>query len=285
MGCKDMKKQIQGIFINEETGDEILNPYIQVYSNERSYLKATRSTLSRIIYDLSGNNLTVKMLAIIIDDIKETDNHICFGENRLIEFFSDYKEESVINAFNRLKNMNFFKEISKCELIFNPDFISFKNSENYNKVLNEYLYVEYRNSKQTGNRIKSIGDITPIPRFDNTIHGRLNFDKTAIFDYHFAKVKEVFIDSLGELPMKKMKVLSLILDAIKENDKNIIVSQLKIPANKETISSVVKYLREKKIFINAVHGVYHINAEYISASTPYKRKTQFEKIDRLKMPT
>lgn len=285
MGCKDMKKQIQGIFINEETGDEILNPYIKVHSNQRSYLKVTRSTLARIIYDLGGQNLSIKILAIIVNNIKEGDNHICFGINRLIKHFSNYKEESVINAFNRLKNMNFFKEISKCELIFNPDFISFKNSENYNKVLNEYLYVEYKNSKQNGNRIKSIGDITPIPRFDNTIHGRLSFDKTAIFDYHYAKIKEAFTDSLGGLPIKKMKVLSMILLAIKENDRNIIISELKIPANKETISNVVKYLREKNILISSIHGVYYINSQYISASTPYKRKTQSEKINRLKMPT
>ena len=280
-----MKKQIQGIFINEVTGDEILNPYIQVHSNERSYLKVTRSTLARIIYDLGGQNLSIKMLAIIVNNIKETDNHICFGINKLIKHFSDYKEESVINAFKRLKDMNFFKEISKCELIFNPDYISFKGSENYERIRNEYFSVQYKNVKNEGKKIENIKDMKLIPHFDNSIYGKPNFEKTAIFDYHFAKVKEVFIDSLGELPTKKMKVLSLILEAIKGNDKNIIIPELKIPANKETISNVVKYLREKEVFINALHGVYYINAEYISESTPYKRKAQTEKINKLIMHT
>lgn len=278
-----MKKQVHGYYVNIDTAETLLNPYVDFKTYERSYLKVTRSTLARIIYDLGGQNLSVKMLAIIVNNIKESDNHICFGINRLIKYFSDNKEDSVVKSFEKLINMRFFKEISKCELIFNPDYISFKGSENYERIRNEYFSVQYKNVKNEGKKIENIKDINPIPHFDNSIYDKPNFDKTAIFDYHFSKIKEVFIDSLGELPMKKMKVLSLILSAIKENDRNIIVSELKIPANKETISKVVKYLREKNILINSVHGVYHINSQYISASSPYKRKSQSEKISRLKM--
>ena len=256
-----------------------MNPYIQIRTFERSYLKVTRSTLSRIIYDMSGQSLIIKMLATIVNNIRVTNNHIDFGINRLVKYFSAYCEESVTKAFEKLKNMNYFKEISKSELIFNPAYISFGSSDNYDNIREEYLSVLYDKTKSKGKGIKAIGDITSIPVFDNSNWNKKGIDKNAIFDYHFGKVKDAFIESLGELPHKKMKVLSMILLATKENDRNIIISELKIPANKETVSNVVKYLRGKEILINSIRGAYNINSKYISSSTPYKRKKHIEKIE------
>ena len=276
-----MKKQCSGIFINTKTGERICNPYVFVRTNESGYIKTTKSVLSRIIYDLSGNNLSVKMLAILINNIKEPNNHIRFGLNRLIDYFSSFNEKSVISAFNKLKMMHFFVEISKSELIFNPSYIFFRNSEHYGKVLYEFNNTVYYASKSKGKPIDDIGDLKPIPYFDNTVVKSRHFKETDIFDYHFAKVKDDFIVALYSLGIKRLIVFATILLEVRNDDKSIIISKLSIPANKETISAAVKKLLELRVLLSAVRGVYCINSNYISASSPYQRKMQAGRIGKL----
>ena len=275
-----MKKQQKGYFMNVKTAEVLINPYINISTHERSYLKIMRSSLARILYDLAGQNLTVKMLAIIINNIRVSDNHIFFGIDRLIKRFSEYNEESVVKSYEKLENMGFFKETSRCELFFNPEYIAFRSVENFERIKNDYYNAKHIMKKAIGKKIVEIGEIMPIPSFDKSLYAKSGMNENIILDYNYAKVKDAFFIALKDLPGKKIKVFSEIMLAIKENDKNVIVSELKIPANKETVSAVIKYLCSKEILINSVRGVYYINPKYISASSPYNRKAQAEKLCR-----
>lgn len=276
-----MQKQYLGAFVSTQTGEVINDPFVNIKSYEHSYIKITRNTLARIIYDLSGKSLAVKMLAVLVNNMRESNNHINFGISRIIEYYSDYTEEGVIKAFNCLLNMDFIRAISKSELMFNPDYVSFGNSEKFNTLRDEYSMVIYETSKSKGEKIKEIGDIMSIPQLDNSIANKKRFAKNLLMDYHFAKIKDAFLCKLSDLPSKRIKILADVLSEVKEDDSVIIPSKLKTKADKETKHKVINYLCKNGILIYVIRGTYYCNANYISAKPPYKRKQQVERITQI----
>ena len=212
------------------------------------------------------------MLATIIRNMNEK-NFLPFGKKAFIKFFLEKDtEKNVYDFVDFLIQKNFIKEISDSEMMVNPEFLCFGSSEKYINTHFVYQNVKKEKTRPGGRKIVEPDEICKIYSFDCSSTKSKSISNKAVYDTHYAKIKELFFKLLEEVGSKKAIVLATLLRSRKDDDRTVIIKHLNVAVNRETVSQVIKYLTTNGILFLTVKGVYLINPELISSSKPFKRQ-------------
>lgn len=270
-----MRNRFEKVVLDKKTGEIIREDFLRKNGAvEKLYIKMHKKTISKIINDISGRNVKLKMLATIIRNMNEK-NFLPFGMKTLTKYFlNKHTEKNVYDSVDFLIQKNFIKEISDSEMMVNPEFLCFGSSEKYINTHFIYQNVKKEKTRAGGRKIRGIDEMCKIFSFD-TSYGNGN---QPVFDVHYAKAKELFFKLLEEVGSKKAIILAALLRSIKDDDRTVIIKHLNVPVNRETVSQLFKYLVTKGILLFAVKGVYLVNPEYISSSKPFKRQKRISEL-------
>lgn len=265
--------QHNGRFENSQTGEIIYNPLEKFNFGEKLHFKIHRSTLAKTFWDLGSSK--EKILALLINNTNERNNHIYFGEKELIDYFKcpDFQinERTVKKHFDSLLSNNFIKKINEGELMFNPQMIFSGKKEIYQDT--EEMYRNNTFKAEKPKRKYKIKGITAFQKItEKTKVSKIQSEVK--YNSHFAKIKRLFLDSIFTYSgNKKIAVLCQILCNIFEDDKYIIIERKKFKTDKATLNTVTQFLYKNELLFksNTNNGVYAVNHEYISMSTLRKR--------------
>lgn len=250
--------------IDIETG-EVTSGYLISKTYEKAFIKLTLWTIAKLLWDLGSKRH--KIIAILLLNINERNNHIYFGRDDLIKFIKkmgiDISSKTIHDTLNMLIEEQFMKPVDEKEqeYIVNPKYIYFGSSEQYqndqyNFDMNKFTKLAKR--KQTPKSVSDVKAISTVTRIKN--------NPSYTCDFHFAKYKyEIMGTLLSKFRSKKVSILSEIFSKVGSGEEQFVIqTRGHSNLNKETVSDTLKYLVDKEIIFRIAPSTYTINTLFIS---------------------